>query len=166
MEEKIEVFLQGPGIARLSLVKVPVNGKIQDLIQVAKEKGLKLEDGQTPAVWVEDDENPLKLDMTFEEAGIKPRSRVQIHTCPRIHVTVNFQNRSEQHPFSPSASIRTIKLWADHKYGLGEADATKYVLQLCDSTDRPSEDIQVGSLVQPGKCEICFDLASRQLVEG
>ena len=52
MEKNIEVFLQGPGIARLALVKVPANGKVQDLIEIAKEKGLKLEDGQIPHVWV------------------------------------------------------------------------------------------------------------------
>jgi hypothetical protein len=54
MEEKheMEVFLQGPGIARLALIKVPADGKVQDLIEIAKEKGLKLEDGQIPQVWV------------------------------------------------------------------------------------------------------------------
>jgi hypothetical protein len=50
MEEKhmIEVFLQGPGIARLVLVKVLASGNVQGLIEAAKENGLLLEDGQTP----------------------------------------------------------------------------------------------------------------------
>lgn len=166
MDDKIEVFLQGPGIARLALVKVPANGKVQDLIEVAKDKGLKLEDGQTPQVWVENTEVPLNLSMPFEDAVIQSHSRVQIHTCPRIHVTVNFQNRPEQHPFSPAATIRTVKQWADKKFGLGEIDATEYALQLCGSTERPYDDIQVGSLVQPGQCAVCFDLVPKQRVEG
>jgi len=168
MEEKheMEVFLQGPGMARLALIKVPADGKVQDLIEIAKEKGLKLEDGQTLQVWVEDKDDPLTPDQPLKIAGIQSRSRVQVHTCPRIHVTVNFQSRSEDHPFSPVATIRTIKQWADKKYGLSEVDASEYALQVCGTSDRPADDIQVGSLVQPGQCQVCFDLVAKQRVEG
>lgn len=168
MEEKhmIEVFLQGPGIARLVLVKVPARGNVQDLIEAAKEKGLQLEDGQIPQVWVEDKDDPLSFDLPLETAGIQPRSRVQVHTCPRIRVTVHFQSRAEEHPFSPAATIRAIKLWADKKYKLSDVDASEYALQLCGSTDRPSDDTHVGTLVQPGQCQICFDLVAKERVEG
>lgn len=168
MEEKhmIEVFLQGPGIARLVLVKVPTSGNVQDLIEAAKEKGLQLEDEQTPQVWVEDKDDPLPLNLLLETAGIQPRSRVQVHTCPRIHVTVNFQSRAEEHPFSPAATIRTIKQWADKKFDLNEVDASEYALQLCGSSDRPSDDTQVGALARPGQCQVCFDLVAKQRVEG
>ena len=166
MENNIEVFLQGPGIARLALVKVPANGKVQDLIEIAKEKGLKLEAGQIPHVWVEDKDDPLSPDQPLKIAGIQSRSRVQVHTCPRIHVKVNFQSRSEDHPFSPAANIRTIKQWADKKYGLSEVDASEYALQICGTSDRPADDIQVGSLVNSGQCQVCFDLIAKQRVEG
>lgn len=168
MEEKhnMEVFLQGPGIARLALVKVPASGNVRALIEAAKEKGLQLVDGQMPQVWVEGNDDPLPLDQTFEAAGIQPRSRVQVHTCPRIRVTVNFQSSAQDHPFSPAATIRTIKQWADKTYKLSEVDASEYALQLCGSTNRPAEDTQVGALVQSGQCQICFDLVAKERVEG
>ena len=166
MENKIEVFLQGSGIARFTLVKVPGQGKVRDLIEAAKEKGLKVEDGQTPMVWVENQEEPLNLDMSLEAAGIQPHSRVQIHTCPRIHVTVNFQSRSEQHPFSPSTILRAVKQWAAKKFDLSDLDAGEYALELVGSKDRPAEDTQLGSLVQSGQCQIGFNLIPKQRVEG
>ncbi len=166
MEDKIEVFLQGLGLPRPTLVKVTAQGNVKDLIEAAKEKGLKLEDGQTPQIWLEGQDDAIPLNLSLSAAGIQSRSRVQIHTCPRITVTVNFQSESESHPFSPAATIGTIKQWADKKYHLSERDAGDYALELCGSRDRPSEDTQVGSLVQPGQCQICFSLVPEQRVEG
>jgi hypothetical protein len=166
MENKVEVFLQGLGISRPTLIKVSAQSNVRDLIDAAEEKGLKIEHGQNPQVWLEDQDEPLPFDFSIKAAGIQHRSRIHIHTCPRVHVTVNFQSRSEQHPFSPSTTIRTIKRWADKKFNLSDVDASEYVLQLFGSTDRPSDDIQVGSLVQPGQCQVCFDLVSKERVEG
>jgi len=168
MEEKrkIEVFLQGPGIPPLALVKVLASGNVRDLIEAAKEKGLHLEDGQIPQVWVEDTDDPLPLDLPLEAAGVQSRSRVQVHTCPHIRVTVNFQSDAKEHPFSPATTIRTIKQWADKTYKLSERDASEYQLQLCGSTDRPTGETQIGTLVQLGQCQICFDLVSTGRVEG
>lgn len=166
MEDKIEVFLQGLGMPRPMLVNVSAQGNVTDLIEAAKEKGLKLEDGQTPQVWLEGQDDVLPFDLSLSAAGIQSRSRVQIHTCPRITVAVNFQSESDSHPFSPATTIRTIKQWADKKYHLSERDAGDYALEVCGSKDRPSEDTQVGSLVQPGQCQICFDLVAEQRVEG
>ena len=166
MEDQLEVFLQGPGIARVALVKVPVDTKVKQLIDVARGKGLKLEDEQTVHVWLENAEEPLSLDMSLKSAGVQARSRLHIHTCQRIHVTVNFNNNSKQHPFSPSATIGKVKKWADEKFGLSATDATEYALQVCGSTIRPDDDIEVGSLAQPGQCSACFDLVPKQRVEG
>jgi hypothetical protein len=99
-------------------------------------------------------------------AGIQSRSRVQVHTCSRIRVTVNFQSDAKEHPFSPATTIRTIKQWADKAYKLSERDASEYQLQLCGSTDRPTGETQIGALVQLGQCQICFDLVSTGRVEG
>ncbi|MGV7977093.1 MAG: hypothetical protein AB2L16_09500 [Anaerolineaceae bacterium] len=166
MENKVEIFLQGLGIPRPTLIKISAQCNVRDIIDVAKDKGLKIENGEAPQVWLEDQDEPLPFDLSLKEAGIKRRGRVHVHTCPRIHVVVNFQSRSEQHPFSPSTTIHTVKRWADKKFGLSEVDASEYALQVCGSTDRPSDDIQIGSLVQLGQCRVCFDLVSKERVEG
>jgi hypothetical protein len=166
MEDQLEVFVQGPGIARPALVTVPTDGQVGDIIQAAKGKGLMLDDEQSVKVWLEDADEPLDAHATLAVAGVKTRSRVQVHTCQRIHVTVNFNNDNKQHPFSPSATIAAVKAWAVQKFGLDQTAATEYVLQICGSTDKPAPDIEVGSLAQPGQCSACFDLVPQQLVQG
>ncbi len=166
MEDQFEVFVQGPGIARPALVKVPADGRVADIVQAAKGKGLKQDDEQNARVWLEDADDPLNAQATLVEAGVKARSRIQIHTCQRIHVTVNFNNDNKQHPFSPSATIAAVKAWAVQKFGLDQTAATEYVLQICGSTDKPAPDIEVGSLAEPGQCSACFDLVPQQLVQG
>ncbi len=166
MEDQLEVFVQGPGIARPALVTVPAGGRVGDIVQASKGKGLKLDDEQSAKVWLQDADDPLDAHATLVEAGVKVRSRIQIHSCQRIHVTVNFNNDNKQHPFSPSATIAAVKAWAVEKFGLDQTAATEYALQICGSTDKPAPDIEVGSLAQPGQCMACFDLVPQQLVQG
>lgn len=165
MKDSIEVYLQGPGI-RISLVKLSADGKVSDVVALAREKGLKIGMDQTPDVWLEDAEEPLKQDASLQAAGIKSRSRVHVHTCQRVHVTVNFNGQSHQNPFSPASTIREVKDWAAKKFDLKAVDITEYVLQLCGSSDRPQEDTQVGFYAEPGECTACFDLVPQQRVEG
>ena len=165
MKETIEVYLQGPGIA-ITLVKLPADGKISDLIVQAREKGLKIGAEEKPDVWLENAEEPLKSDSSLAEAGIKSRSSVHVHTCRQIHVTVNFNNQSHQHPFSPSSTVGDVKEWAAKKFNLKEVDVSEYVLQVCGSSNRPTEDTQVGVFAEPGQCTACFDLVPEQRVEG
>ncbi len=166
MEDQVEVFVQGPGIARPALVTVPAGGQLRDIVQAATGKGLKLDDEQSAKVWLEDADDPLNARATLAEAGVHTRSRVHIHTCERIHVTVNFNNDAKQHPFSPSATMAAVKEWAVQKFGLDQTAATEYTLQLCGSSARPDRDVEVGSLAQPGQCSACFDLVPQQRVEG
>jgi hypothetical protein len=165
MKETIEVYLQGPGIA-ITLVKLPADGTINNLIELAREKGLKTGADQKPDVWLENLEEPLRPDSSLRSAGIKSRSRVHIHTCRQIHVTVNFNNQSYQHPFSPSATVGDVKAWAAKKFNLQEVDVSEYALQICESSDRPTEDTQIGFFAEPGQCSACFDLVPKQRVEG
>ena len=166
MVDTIEVFLQGPGIPQIVLVNMLSQGKVRDLIEVAREKGLKLDGEQALEVWLENAEEPLNLDATFKKAGIVPRCRVHIHTCRRVEVTVNYNGKSEQHPFPPSTTVGKVKQWADKKFGLSATDVTEHVLQLCGSTNKPSDDVQIGAFTEPRQCTVCFDLIPKERVEG
>ena len=162
----IEVFLQGAGISQISIVKVPSDGHVRDLIEAAKGQGLKSADDEEIKVWIEDRDEPLSMDLTLADAGIKDRTRLHVHTCPRIKVTVNFQNKTESHPFAPSTTIKVVKKWADKAFDLSGVDAKEHALQLCNSSERPADDVHIGSLVKPRECELCFDLVPKQRVEG
>lgn len=164
--EKIDIFLQGDGITRITTITVNSDGLVRDVVTAAKAQGLKLPESQELQVWVENSDEPLDIDGTLEKAGIKKHSRLHIHRCRRIKVTVNYQNKTETHPFAPSATIGVVKKWADKKFGLNDVDATEHALQICNSVERPSVDVHLGSLASAPDCAICFDLVPKQRVEG
>jgi hypothetical protein len=59
-----------------------------------------------------------------------------------------------------------VKEWAVHKFELNPKDAAEHVLQLCQSTDRPSTDTPLLQLVGDHACTLCFDLVPDKRVEG
>lgn len=163
---QVELFLQGAGISQVVLVKVPEDGTVRDVLEAARAQGAQVSEGAEPAVLLEDSQEPLALDATLADAGIRQHSRVHVHTCRQVEVTVQFQNQNPSHHFSPSTPLRAVKHWATAQFGITGADATDYALQMCGSTVRPSEDTHIGSLVTGTGCSICFDLVQRQVVQG
>ena len=164
--DKIDILLQGAGISRMVVIAVPAEGVVRDIISAAKEQSTKLPDTTDLQVWLEDSDEPLNPDEAINKVGIQKHSRVHIHTCHRIGVSVNYQGKTQSHPFAPSTTISTVKMWADKRFNLNDVDATEYALQLCNSSERPSDDIQLGALTSPSECSVCFDLVPKQRVEG
>jgi len=163
---EIEVFLQGAGISRTQLVRLPENATVNDLVEAARQHGLQLAEGEPPIVMLEDSDEPLPLEAKLVDAGLKHRGRVHIHRCRRVEVTVNFNGVTKVHPFSPGQTLQRVKAWAAKQFGMSEADAAEHALQICDSTERPSEDTHLGSLVTRPGCAVCFDLVPKQRIEG
>jgi hypothetical protein len=165
--DEIELFLQGEGIADITLVRVPRDGTARDIIEAAKSHGLATPDGEA-LVLVEDAEEPLAPDARLEAAGIGHRGRVHVHRCRRVAVTVNFNADTQAEEFPPSATVGRVKKWAVGKkaFDLQGVDATEHVLQVCNSSTRPDEDVHIGTLVAVPGCGLCFDLVAKQRVEG
>lgn len=163
-----ELFVQGEGMRDIALVRVPDGGTIRDVVEAARAYGLRIEDGKTPSVTVENDDAELDLDAPLSTAGIANRGRVHVHRCKRVAVTVNFNARQAMDDFPPSTTVKRLKKWADSKKGfdLRGADATEHLLQLCGSDERPDENTHIGSLVEVPDCSLCFDLVPKSRVEG
>jgi hypothetical protein len=159
---KIKVFVEGAGIPKVTLFSVPEDGTVQDVLEAVKE----LTDKQDLQVWIEDSDEPLNPNISLKDSGIKARSHLHIHTCHQINVTVNFNGEAKSHPFPPAKTIGTVKKWADHQFNLKDVDSTDYVLQVCNTADRPSEDTHLGSLTNPDDCSLCLDLVPKQRIEG
>jgi hypothetical protein len=164
----IEVFVQGRGIPSIILVRVPEEGTVRDLLEVVRRSGARLENGAPVIVMLENTDEPLTLEVPLAVAGIGPRSRVHVHTCLRIEVTVNFNGSSKERAFPPSVTVGHVHRWAVGKEGfnLPELDATEHALQICGSATRPNEDIHIGALVSVPACMVCFDLVAKRRVEG
>lgn len=166
--DEIEIFLQGEGIQDIVLVRIGRAGTVQNIIEVAQLHGLSPSTTDEVFVLIEDTETPLALEQTLEIVGIRHRSRVHVHRCRQVTVTVNFNGDHKTHSFPPSTTMARVKQWVVSKDGfnLTEIDATEHLLQICGSSGRPDEDIHIGALVTASMCEICFDLIAKQRVEG
>jgi hypothetical protein len=166
--DEIELFLQGEGIREITLVRIPRDGTVRDVIAVARTHGLSAPAEEDVSVLLEDADAPLGPDTPLTAAGIGRHSRVHLHRCRKVAVTVNFNADHKTESFSPSATVARVKKWAVSKRGfsLSDVDATEHLLQVCGSTNRPDEDVHIGTLVQAPACVVCFDLVPKQRVEG
>lgn len=164
--DKIEIFLQGKDVSGIVLVELASNGVVRDIIAAAAERGLKIAEDEKPMVWIEEEEEPLGLDLNLAEAKIKRHSRVHVHTCHWIEVAVVFNGQSRTHRFSPSATVGKVKKWAVHEFALPEADAAEHVLQVTGTTTQPDEDVHIGSLVHSPHCSLGFDLIPKTRIQG
>jgi hypothetical protein len=168
MQDRLEVFVQGEGLKGITLVQVPREGVVADLMEAARAEGLSVVAGELPGVYLEDADAEISLDTTLEAAGIGHRARVHMHRCRKVKVSVTFNGRTLSHAFASAATVRRVKHWADAKeqFNLRGADATEHALQLCGSSTRPDEDTHIGSLVTHPACSLCFDLVPKVRVEG
>jgi hypothetical protein len=166
--DQIELFLQGERIPEIALIRVPRDGTTQDIVKAARAQGLGAPSGAEVLVQVEDTEEPLAPDALLEAVGVGHRSRVHVHRCRRVAVTVNFNADQKTVSFPPSTTVARVKKWAVGKHGfdLSGIDATEHLLQVCGSAVRPDEDVHIGTLVQAPNCGLCFDLVAKQRVEG
>ena len=165
---EIELFLQGEGLREITLVKVPYQGTVQDIVEVARSHGLNTPNDVEVLVLLENTDEPLSLDLKIEAAGITHRSRVHVHQCRRVDVMVNYNADHKAETFPPSTTVARVKKWVVSKHGfdLSDIDASEHLLQLCNSTARPDEDIHIGTLVDAPACGLCFDLVAKQRIEG
>jgi hypothetical protein len=164
--KELEIFLQGEGIPQITLVRVPGEGTVRDILKAALAHGLPVEKNDIPVILIEDEDEELALDKRLDQVGIGHRSRVHVHRCRKVEVKVNFNGRQEMHKFGPGATVRRVKRWAVKAFGVPEVDATEHVLQICGTTKRPDEDVHIGTLVSHSDCSLCFDLVPEQRIEG
>ncbi len=62
-------------------------------------------------VWIEEVDEEVNLDLTFEEAGIRHRHHVHRGRCPRVKVVVQFNSRDFTHEYGPNTTIQTVYHW-------------------------------------------------------
>lgn len=164
--DTFDIFLQGKGIPRIALIKLAPDSFVRDIVTEASKHGLQLAENEEPLVWIEEAEEPLRLDLSLADAGIKRHSRVHVHTCHRIEVSVSYNGQSRMRIFPPSATIGKVKNWAVHEFDLSKADAVEHALQLTGTTEQPSEDAHIGTLVDFPHCSLSFYLVPKTRVQG
>ena len=149
-------------------MRVHPKDSVADIVKVARENGLSTPEDSEVFVFIENTEIPLELGVKIDETVLVPRIRVHIHRCKGVEVTVNFNQDEKKGFFPPSVTVDWVKEWSVGKdqYDMSPVDAAEHVLQVCNSTYRPDEDVHIGTLVKFSDGTLCFDLVPKQRVEG
>lgn len=167
---EISFFVQGEGLSGIQIVKAESEAKLKDVItELAADVGggfaAAVKSGQA-VISLEDEGNDLPQAMSLKQAGVRDRSRVHVHRCHKVKVTVNFNGETKSDDLPPSTRVEKLKKWAVKEFDIDKVEATEHALQLCGTADRPDEDTHIGTLTPNGTCSVCFDLVPKVRVEG
>lgn len=122
----------------------------------------------TVSVLVEDTDEPLDVDATFEATDVVDRIHIHIGPVVRIGVTVNYNGLAKSDEFSASSRIERVFDWAvsDNAFDLGPEDATEHALAVCGTENPLAPDVHLGSLPQDGPHHVCLDLVPKHRFQG
>jgi hypothetical protein len=143
-----------------------------DLVVVdstAQVRTLLVETDPGHGVWIEEIDEGIDLDLTFEEAGVEHRHHVHRGRCRRVNVIVQFNSVLFTHEYGPATTIKTVYHWAsgDKAADLSPEQKAKHVLALPGADHFLGDGVHIGSLVTPGgPCEVVLDLLPRDSFGG
>lgn len=121
------------------------------------------------AVWIEEQDEALDLDITLEVAGLKNRHHVHRGHCRQVEVVIRYGGEPPRsRTFSPSATIDRVFKWVTGPEGfnLTPEQSVKHMLILPGADHALDKSVHVGSLVKEDKCEVSLDLAPKERFEG
>lgn len=170
--ESLEIFIhEGRQAARL------VNAGIDETLEsILRREGITFDDDvlvfvSNAEVDAEPDDavgepEPLPLGCTLVAAGLKQHAHVHCHRCKRVQVSVNYQSKTKDRAFAPSARIRRVRRWAQKAFDLTGPAAGDYVLQPCGSDVDAGLQQYVAEFVPDHTCSACFDLSKEITPQG
>ncbi len=135
----------------------------------AKVRTLLLETEPDHGVWIEEIDEEIGLDLTFEEVGIHHRDHVHRGRCRRVKVIVQFNGADFTHEYGPGSTIETIyhRASGDEAGNLSAEQKAKHVLALPGADHYLADGVHVGSLLTPGgPCEVTLNLLPRDSFGG
>jgi hypothetical protein len=135
----------------------------------AKVRTLLLESEPAHGVWIEEIDEEIDLDLTFEEAGIHHRHHVYRGRCRRVNVVVQFNADDFKNEYGPGTTIKTVYHWAsgDKAAKLSPEQKAKYVLAVPGADHYLADGVHLASLLAPGgPCEVSLNLLPRDSFAG
>jgi hypothetical protein len=162
--ESIDIFYQGHGIREIEHIEVRPDHTVAIVKTLLIEKHGCATD---IFLFAEDHENPLEDYVTVRELCGPAGTKLHLHRCRHVAVTVTFAGKTVEHRFAPGATIARIKHWAAVKqFGMTEEEAGEHVLQIAGTQDRPGPGTHVGALTSCPECNVRFDLVPDRRING
>jgi hypothetical protein len=155
----MELFVHTHGNEHPEIIEIEGTALVRELL---------IEEEPDGRIWVEEADEEISLDITLESAGIRPHHHVHRGRCHRVQVVVRFNGHRFEHPYGPSTIIKAVKGWAfgPDAAGFSPEDAAKHVLAVPGADHFLEDGVHVGSLANPGKCEVVLDLLPRSRFAG
>ena len=158
------IFIQVHGRPEIHEAEIHAAATLGDVHNVLKALGIAI-DAET-LIFIDESEQ-------HEEGGshepihrLKRGCRVHVSRCKRLKTKVHYLEKTAEKDFPPGARVKSVKAWAVHEFKLDGNDAAEHVLQLCNSSERPTTDTPLHQLVQKHECHLGFDLVPSIRVEG
>lgn len=172
MHETIEIFIHPAG-EKPQITSVEASDTIAQAlakagIVVSPEDHLFVagsEDDNAEVVGDDDPDQPVLLSARVGDVGLTRHGHLHCHPCRRIQVTVR-KDETKTRKFAPTARVARVRRWALKAFGLSGQAASDFVLQLCDSDQRPRPNQHLSELAQSDTCSICFDLVKELTPQG
>lgn len=163
---KNRIYVQSEYFPDIKLVEVEDGATIEDLKKVCLAL-LPLEaHGAEIHLFAEDDDDHHENHHKVEHLKKPHGTRVHLHRCNHVAVTVQFAGQVVSHDFRPAATIGRIRQWAGQKIGMQPNDVAEHVLQVTGSNEQPDVDVHIGTLAMCPACSIEFDLVPAHRING
>jgi hypothetical protein len=155
----MELFIHSPENEDPDLIEVDATALVRSLLVETDADG---------HVWLEEVDEPIDLDLTLDEAGIRHHQHIHRGRCHRIQVIVRFNGINYEHEFGPGTTIKSVHKWAcgPDAANLSATEAAKHVLALPGADHFLDDGVHAGSLVSAGSCSVTLDLLPRSRFEG
>ena len=120
-------------------------------------------------VWIEEVDEEIDLDLTFEAAGIDQHDHVHRGRCRRVKVVIRLNADDFTHEYGPGTTIKTVYHWAsgDEAANLSPEQRAKHALAVPGADHFLADGVHIGSLlVADGPCEVTLNLLPRDSFHG
>lgn len=156
----MEIYVHTAGSEEPELIEIDGTARVRELLVIGQGQGAEL-------VMIEAVAEPIDLDITIEEAGIRHRDHVHRGRCRRVGVRVRY-NGDKSHEFHPVTTIRKVFEWATGSDGfnLTPEQKAEHVLAVPGADHFLDWEVRIGSLVTAGSCDVVLDLAPKSRFEG
>ena len=159
----IDIFYQVEGVAEVQHVSAAPDEQLGTLkTRLAAKHGI---DGDV-VLFLEDADDVANETAIVSAIATSAGTKVHLHRCRHIAVTVAFADRLLKHEFRPGATVARVKHWAAHQLGMSKEDAGEHVLQIAGTKDRPTPSTHIGTLAKCPACHVAFDLVPDERVNG
>lgn len=163
---KNRIYVQSEFFPDIKLVEVEDGATIVDLKKACLELLPPEAREMEIHIFAEDDDHHYEDQQKVEHLKKSHGTRVHLHRCEHVKVTVRFAGQAISHEFRPAATIGYIRQWAGQKLGMQPDDIAEHVLQIVGSNAQPDVDVHIGTLTKFPSCSVEFDLVPAHRING